>query len=158
MAKAADLATIADATISKDAEEESLSRTRLEIDLATTSGKSSQPQCWNCNCEMTQNHQCDEVSKVTPLGPTQKCAAAQSLAAAEQQFSEFRLRWITRLEKSTDDWTLKTKLLESLEDAFLAPVSVLSDGDFNEVKDKFFEGVFSPVRFLEELQKLLSKN
>ena len=42
--------------------------------------------------------------------------------------------------------------------AYLAPVGVISDKDFNAVKDKFFEGVFSPVRFLEELQKLLSKN
>ena len=75
-----------------------------------------------------------------------------------EKFSEFRMRWITRLDKLTDDWTLKTKLLESLEDAYLAPVSVLSDGDFSEVKDKFFEGVLSPVRCLEELQKLLSKN
>ena len=80
------------------------------------------------------------------------------LAEAEQNFSEFRMRWVKRLDKSTDDCNLKTKLLESLEDAYLAPVSVLSDRDFSKVKDKFLEGVLSPVRFLEELQKLLSKN
>ena len=80
------------------------------------------------------------------------------LAAAELKFSEFRMRWITRLEKCSDDWALKSKLLESLEDAYLAPVSVLSDGDFSDVKDKFFEGVLSPEKFLEELDKLLSKN
>ena len=78
------------------------------------------------------------------------------LAAAELKFSEFRMRWITRLENCSDDWALKSKLLESLEDAYLAPVSVLSDRDFSDVKDKFFEGVLSPERFLEELDKLLN--
>ena len=77
--------------------------------------------------------------------------------AAELKFSEFRMRWITRHDKCTDEWALKSKLLESLEDAYMAPVSVLSDGDFSEVKDKFCEGVLSPVRFLEEMEKLLSK-
>ena len=72
-------------------------------------------------------------------------------------FSEFRSRWIKRLEKCTDDWDLKTRLLECLEDAYVAPVSVLSDADFTKVKDKFFEDVLSPARFLDELQKLLSK-
>ena len=102
----------------------------------------------NCDAEMTPDHQCE----------CEELDSSTNLAAAEQKFSEFRTRWITRLDKCTDDCTLKTKLLESLEDAYLAPVSVLSDGDFSEVKDKFFEGVLSPVRFLEELQKLLSKN
>ena len=73
-------------------------------------------------------------------------------------FGEFRSRWIKRLEKCSDDWDLKTQLLECLEDAYLAPVSVLSDADFSKVKDKFFEGVLSPARFLVELKKLLSKN
>ena len=35
-----------------------------------------------------------------------------NLAAAEQKFSEFRARWITRLDKCTDDWGLKTELLD----------------------------------------------
>ena len=68
------------------------------------------------------------------------------------------MRWIRRLEKRTDDWALKTKLLETLEDAYLAPVSVISDGDLNNVKDQFFEGVISPVQFLEKLQNLLHNN
>ena len=68
------------------------------------------------------------------------------------------MRWIRRLEARTDDWALKTKLLESLEDAYLAPSSDLSNEDFNAVKDKFFEGVLSPVRLLDELQRLLRKN
>ena len=58
---------------------------------------------------------------------------------------------------STDDWALKAKLLETLEDAYLAPVSVLSDGDLNAVKDQFFEGLLSPVKFLEKLQNLLAR-
>ena len=50
----------------------------LVSDQATTSGKNSQYICWNFNREMTKNHQCDEVSKVTPPGPTQNCAASPS--------------------------------------------------------------------------------
>ena len=73
-------------------------------------------------------------------------------------FSEFRSRWIKRLDKCTDDWDLKTQLLECLEDAYLTPVSDLSQADFTKVKDKFHEGVLSPGRFLVELKKLLSKN
>ena len=33
------------------------------------------------------------------------------------------------------------KLLESLEDVYLAPVSVVSEQDLNAVKDQFFQGV-----------------
>ena len=101
----------------------------------------------NCDAEMTPDHQCkcEELVSSTPL------------AVAEQEFSEFRMRWIKRLDARTDDWTLKTKLLESLEDVYLAPSSVLSDEDFNAVKNKFFEGVLSPARLLDELQKLLAR-
>ena len=67
------------------------------------------------------------------------------------------MRWIRRLEKRTDDWALKTKLLETLEDAYLAPVSFLSDRDLNAVKDQFFEGLLSPVEFLDKLENLLAK-
>ena len=95
----------------------------------------------NCDTEMAPDHQC-------------KCEEI----VAEQKFGEFRMRWIGRLDKSTDDRALKTKLLETLEDAYLAPVSVLSDGDLNAVKDQFFEGLLSPVKFLEKLQNLLGKN
>ena len=69
-----------------------------------------------------------------------------------------RENFLKLLDNSTDDWALKTKLLESLEDAYLAPVTVLSNGDFNDVKDKFFQGDLSPARFLDELQRLLSRN
>ena len=64
---------------------------------------------------------------------------------------------LPNIDQSTDDWALKAKLLETLEDAYLAPVSVLSDGDLNAVKDQFFEGLLSPVKFLEKLQNLLGK-
>ena len=96
---------------------------------------------------MTPDHQCE----------CEELVSSTSLAAAEEKFSNFRRRWIERLDKSTDDWALKTKLLVSLEDAYLASVSVLPDKDFSAVKDKFFQGVSSPAKFLEELQKLLSK-
>ena len=95
----------------------------------------------NCDARMTPDHQC-------------KCEEI----VAEQKFSEFRMRWIGRLDQSTDDRALKTKLLETLEDAYLAPVSVLSDGDLNAVKNQFFEGLLSPVKFLNRLQNLLGKN
>jgi len=101
----------------------------------------------NCDAEMTPNHQCE----------CEELASSTSLAAGEKKFSEVRMRWIKRLEARTADWALKTKLLESLEDAYLAPVGVLSDKDLNAVKDQFFEGVLSPAKFLDELQKLLSK-
>ena len=102
---------------------------------------------------MTPDHQCEAViaSSLSSTPP-----GLPNRTIAEQKFSEFRMRWIERLDKSTDDWALKTELLETLEDAYLAPVSVLSDGDLNAVKDQFFEGLLSPL--LEKLQNLLGKN
>ena len=74
---------------------------------------------------------------------------------SSNHFSEYRMKWTQRLEKRSVDSALKSRLLESLEDAYWTPVSVLSDGD---VKDQFFEGVLSPVQFLEKLQNLLPNN
>ena len=92
------------------------------------------------------------------MTPDHQCEASDfEKIVAEQKFNEFRMRWIGRLDKSTDDWSLKTKLLETLEDAYLAPVSSLSDRDFNAVKDQFFEGLLSPAKFLEKLQNLLGQ-
>ena len=92
------------------------------------------------------------------MTPDHQCEASDfEKIVAEQKFSEFRMRWIARLDKSTDDWALKTELLETLEDAYLAPVSSLSDRDLNAVKDQFFEGYLSPVKFLEKLQNLLGQ-
>ena len=111
--------------------------------------------CSNCEAEMTPDHQCEAViaSSLSSTPP-----GLPNRTIAEQKFSEFRMRWIKRLDNCTDDWALKTKLLESLEDAYLAPVTALSNGDFNDVKDKFFQGELSPARFLDELQRLLSGN
>ena len=44
--------------------------------------------------------------------------------------------------------------IESLEEAYRTPVSVLSEGDLGAVKDRFL-GALSPVQFLDELQSLL---
>ena len=112
--------------------------------------------CSNCEAEMTPDHQCEAVIAASSLSSTPPGSPNRTIA--EQKFSEFRMRWIGRIDKSTDDWALKAKLLETLEDAYLAPVSVLSDGDLNAVKDQFFEGLLSPVKFLEKLQNLLGKN
>ena len=106
--------------------------------------------CVNCDAEMTPDHQCETLDSESNWEDVE--------SEAEQKLCEFRMRWIRRLDKCTDDWALKTKLLESLEDAYLAPVTVLSNGDFDDVKDKFFQGDLSPARFLDELQRLLSRN
>ena len=53
----------------------------------------------NCDTEMAPDHQC-------------KCE--EMVADAERKFSEFRMRWIARLDGSTDDWALKATLLETL--------------------------------------------
>ena len=95
------------------------------------------PSCVNCDAEMIPDHQCD---------------------SDEQRFTKYLMRWSQRLEERTDDSALKSRLLESLEDAYWTPLSVLSDGDLNDVKDQFFEGVISPVQFLEKLQNLLHNN
>ena len=103
--------------------------------------------CVNCDAEMTPDHQCKLEELIDePQG------------LSSNPFSEYRLRWTQRLEKRTVDSALKSRLLESLEDAYWTPLSVLSDGDLNDVKDQFFEGVISPVQFLEKLQNLLHNN
>merc|ERR1711934_330257 len=90
--------------------------------------------------------------------PDHQCKASDSeMIVAEQKFWEFRMRWIGRLDKSTDDLALKSKLLETLEDAYLAPVSALSDRDLNAVKDQFFKGLLSPVKFLDKTAKFAGK-
>ena len=70
--------------------------------------------------------------------------------------SEFRRRWSERLEDPflTDDSALKSRILESLVDAYRTPLSVLPDRDFKAVKDEFLDGDLDPVQFLEKLQSL----
>ena len=101
--------------------------------LVFTPVPSRESRCLNCEAEMMPDHQCE--------------ASDSKEIVAEQKFSEFRMRWIKRLDKSTDDLALKAKLLETLEDAYLAPVSALSDRDLNAVKDQFFEVSFLQLNF-----------
>ena len=96
-----------------------------------------------------------EIAKV--VEEDESVEAEQVIESAEQKLSEFRMRWIKRLNKCTDDKALKTKLLECLEVAYLAPLTVLSNADFNEVKDMFLQDDLPPARFLNELQKLLKR-
>ena len=49
--------------------------------------------------------------------------------------------------------TLKSRLLESLENAYRTPVSVLPNRDLKAVKDQFLEAVLSPIHFLDKLQR-----
>ena len=79
---------------------------------------------------------------------------SSSLVDEPQHVSEFRMRWSQRLEKRTDDSALKSRLLESLVDAYRTPLSVLPDRDLKAVKDEFLEGDLGPVQFLEKLQSL----
>ena len=96
--------------------------------------------CVNCDAEMTPDHQCD---------------------SDEQRFTKYLMRWSQRLEERTDDSALKSRLLESLVDAYHTPElaswhTPVSALHLKAVKNQFLEGVVTPVRFLEELQNLLT--
>ena len=78
----------------------------------------------------------------------------------EQHFSEYRMRWSQRLEERTDNSALKSRLLESLVDAYHTPEltswhTPVNALDLKAVKNQFLEGDLHPVQFLEELQSLL---
>ena len=95
--------------------------------------------CVNCDAEMTPDHQCD---------------------SDEQRFTKYLMRWSQRLEKRTNDSALKSRLLESLVDAYHTPElhswhTPVSALDLKAVKNQFLEGDLPPVQFLEELQSLL---
>ena len=95
--------------------------------------------CVNCDAEMTPDHQCD---------------------SDEQRFTKYLMRWSQRLEERTDDSALKSRLLESLVDAYHTPElaswhTPVSAWHLKAVKNQFLEGVVTPVRFLEELQNFL---
>ena len=113
------------------------------------SGKSDQEDvenshtlsCVNCDAEMTPDHQCD---------------------SDEQRFTKYLMRWSQRLEERTDDSALKSRLLESLVDAYHTPEltswhTPVNALDLKAVKDQFLEGDLHPVQFLEELQSLLRR-
>ncbi len=97
--------------------------------------------CVNCDAEMTPDHQCD---------------------SDEQRFTKYLMRWSQRLEERTDDSALKSRLLESLVDAYHTPEltswhTPVNALDLKAVKDQFLEGDLHPVQFLEELQSLLRR-
>ena len=65
------------------------------------------------------------------------------------------------LLSETDDSALKSRLLESLVDAYHTPElaswhTPVSALHLKAVKNQFLEGVVTPVGFLEELQNLLT--
>ena len=99
--------------------------------------------CVNCDAEMTPDHQCD---------------------SDEQRFTKYLMRWSQRLEERTDDSALKSRLLESLVDAYHTPElhswhTPVSALDLKAVmKNQFLEGDLPPVQFLEELQSLLRRS
>ena len=98
--------------------------------------------CVNCDAEMTPDHQCD---------------------SDEQRFTKYLMRWSQRLEERTDDSALKSRLLESLVDAYHTPElhswhTPVSALDLKDVKNQFLEGDLPPVQFLEELQSLLRRS
>ena len=72
----------------------------------------------------------------------------------EQHFSAYCMRWTQTIEERTDDWALKSRLLEYLEVAYDTPVFILSNEDLKAVTDQFRDGVLTPVQFLDKLQSL----
>ena len=66
-----------------------------------------------------------------------------------------RMIWIKRLDERIDDSALKSRLLESLEEIYWTPYSVLPTVVLRPVKDQLLEGVLTPVQFLGKLQNLL---
>ena len=123
--------------------------------LVFTPPKSLTLSCVNCDTEMTPDHQCKLVEPtkgaVEESAPEEGAAVGKSENDAERKH---RMRWMKRLETRTDDLALKSRLIESLQDAYRTPESVLSNEDLDAVKDRFLEGALSPAQFLDELQSL----
>ena len=153
--------------------------------LVFTPPKSLTLSCVNCDTEMTPDHQCkleeptegavedsaleegaavgksdqEDVEKPHTLSDDQHIPhEMDSHWCLDQCSEEFRMRWTQRIEKRTDDWALKSRILESLEVAYCTPVCVLSNEDLKAVmgplKDQFVDGVLTPVQFLDKLQSL----
>ena len=149
--------------------------------LVFTPPKSLTLSCVNCDTEMTPDHQC-KLEEPTE-GAVEESALEEGAAVGksdqedvenphtlsddqhiphemdshwclDQCSEEFRMRWTQRIEKRTDDWALKSRILESLEVAYCTPVCVLSNEDLKAVKDQFLDGVLTPVQFLDKLQSL----
>ena len=71
-----------------------------------------------------------------------------------EERQSYRMRWTQRIEERTDDWALKSRLIEYLKVAYRTPVCILSNEDLKAVKDQFLDGVLTPVQFLDKLQSL----
>ena len=131
--------------------------------LVFTPPKSLILSCVNCDTEMTPDHQCKleeptegavEESALEEGAAVGKSDEMDSHWCLDQCSEEFRMRWTQRIEKRTDDWALRSRLLESLEVAHCTPVCVLSNEDLKAVTDQFRDGVLTPVQFLDKLQSL----
>ena len=130
--------------------------------------------CVNCDAEMAPDHQCKLVEPTE--GALEEGAAVGKSDQEDVENPQWSYvsycrdlyhghghrctmcsaGWTLILEKRTNDSALKSRLLESLKEAIVdTPVSVLSDEDLDAVKDRFLDGVITPVRFLDELQNLL---
>ena len=147
--------------------------------LVFTPPKSLILSCVNCDTEMTPDHQC-KLEEPTE-GAVEESALEEGAAVGKSDQEDVEnpqwsyvsycrdlyhghghrctmcsAGWTLILEKRTNDSALKSRLLESLKEAIVdTPVSVLSDEDLDAVKDRFLDGVITPVRFLDELQNLL---
>ena len=119
--------------------------------------------CVNCDTEMTPDHQC-KLEEPTE-GAVEESALEEGAAVGksdqedveltdEQHFSAYRMRWTQTIEERTDDWALKSRLLEYLKVAYRTPECILSNEDLKAVKDQFLDGVLTPVQFLDKLQSL----
>ncbi len=113
--------------------------------------------CVNCDAEMAPDHQCKLVEPTEgALEEDVENPQWSYVGGHDHQCTMCSAGWTLILEKRTNDSALKSKLLESLKEAIVdTPVSVLSDEDLDAVKDRFLDGVITPVRFLDELQNLL---
>ena len=131
--------------------------------LVFTPPKSLILSCVNCDTEMTPDHQC-KLEEPTE-GAVEESALEEGAAVGksdqedveltdEQHFSAYCMRWTQTIEERTDDWALKSRLLEYLEVAYDTPVFILSNEDLKAVTDQFRDGVLTPVQFIDKLQSL----
>ena len=137
--------------------------------------------CVNCEAEMAPDHQCKLVEPTE--GALEEGAAVGKSDEEDVENPQWSYvsycrdlyhghghrctmcsaGWTLILEKRTNDSALKSRLLESLVDAYHTPElhswhTPVSALDLKAVKDQFLEGDLHPVQFLEELQSLLRRS
>ena len=117
--------------------------------------------CWNCDAQMTPDHQCELKSDKIEVEDEESEDESEWLNTEDESEDEeseerrsYRMRWTQRIEEKTDDWALKSRLLEFLEVAYGTPVFILSNEDLKAVTDQFRDGVLTPVQFCDKLQSL----